>query len=380
MNAYKFFELEIPTILPEDTEGIMDMDELVKERLNAKYQELIRKLNEILDNKNIPSEEEVKKAKDIWLEYLRAKRAYAHIKSDQTRKQYASNAQDVDKEGKIIFEDAQQRPTILTKNKRNNSAKAQNAYSVLGICPIAEVTDREMLRKLDQFLKFSVSKTVPKKLPECENMLRQAMKYVWAYTQLATEQDRNVYTYKLAIMQKADEINLACKTVRIGGVYKLPQLDQQTLRADGGDKETITITKMAKVDFGTFIIKNESTVNYYDVVIKNKTGNIGYGIYGDIDYERIESDPQYALTLKKKILTPEVMEFAEENLGRYVGEINQDGKVEIDPEKAAACLSIKRILDSKYKGEEKKGEVSKSAASRNLLPEGQAPGEDDGNR
>lgn len=358
------------------------MDKLIADRLNAKYKELIEKLRKILEEAIIPNEEEVEQARDIWLEYLTYSRAYAHIKSDEARKKYVeSYALPVEEEGKKAFDDAQQRILISTKNARDASPVAKDAFSVLGTISNTEVTDREMLRRLDQFLRFSVGRTTPTdmKLDDSTDMLRKAMKYIWAYTQIGIREDRNVYTYKLAIADKVDEINRACSTVKNAGIRHFQQIDQKTLK-DKDDESTITITATDKRQFGTFIIPNENEVGIYLVNGKNADGEFKFDICADIDFDRMDHDPRYVRRLKKFLLTPEVMAFAKENLGGYVGELDQEGKLVIDPEKAAACIMAQRAL----KKQEKQGDNSRTAklqdgalVSSNGEPDGQDQSDDD---
>lgn len=346
MNAYEFLGLETPTILEDNIDAIVD------KKLTEKYQELIRRLNQILEETTIPNEEEVKKAKDVWKEYLTCKKAFGHIKSDGARRKYAaSSVLPIEEEGKNFFDDVQQRAKISIKASNGETPKIRDAFQVLGLGQ--NKAKENYLRRFHILLREAVSKTVPDTLTECQEMLRKATKYIWAYTQVETEEAINTYKYKLKMLEADEDIEKAGITLGIGKRIKIGSQNQPVLEKREGNGNAITITEIAQLPFGRHMLLGgldvEGEVSMYQVYLKNSDLERKFDIYADLDYERLKDDSQYAQNVIDLLLTPEVIEFAHQYIGGYVGGIDRNGNLMVDPKKVAACLKEQKYLARKPK-------------------------------
>lgn len=367
MNAYEFLGLETPTILEDN------IDAIVEKKLTEKYQELIRRLNQILEETTIPNEEEVKKAKDVWKEYLTCKKAFGHIKSDGARRKYAaSSVLPIEEEGKNFFDDVQQRAKISIKASNGETPKIRDAFQVLGLGQ--NKAKENYLRRFHILLREAVSKTVPDTLTECQEMLRKATKYIWAYTQVETEEAINTYKYKLKMLEAYEDIEKAGITLGIGKRIKIGSQNQPVLEKREGNGNAITITEIAQLPFGRPMLLGgldlEGKVSVYQVCLKNPDDvERKFDIYADLDYERLQKDLEYKQSVINLLLTPEVIEFAHQYMGGYVGGIDGNGNLMVNPEEVAACLKEQEYLARK----QKEGPTHSAALTLKSEPGDQSP-------
>lgn len=239
------------------------------------------------------------------------------------------------------------------------SDKKIDAYQILQI-PTAEEDNSEldeMSSKLQnttlQHLRETLEATEYTTIEELEEIIDSYQAKIWALSKLATPQQRALYNEQLeeaklplkyeGIRQQA----IASKDViKNATKYKAKEVETKRIsltetinsKLVNAEIDFAIIYRIGKIKYDEIASNEEYQIMQYDVTKHAKSGaNISNIVYSDIDFEKIDNDPQYAEAVRKLISSSNITA-GKQYLSGYIGKVDENSTIKHDAKDAALCI------------------------------------------
>lgn len=165
-------------------------------------------------------------------------------------------------------------------------------------------------------------------------IIQHLQSYLWAYSKLATQKDRENYSAELQ-MQKVSDLSKSQQPY-IGDVHLVKDHKEKIAIIEKNERERtlLMISEIGTLQNKSFIVEDE--IKQYEVTeIKDAKKKVRIVYSENIDFRRIEEDKVYNEAVKKTVSTDSVKR-AYKYLGGYIGELrtkkSNQGREIIEPE------------------------------------------------
>lgn len=239
------------------------------------------------------------------------------------------------------------------------SDKKIDAYQILQI-PTAEEDNSELDEMISQLqntilqhLRETLEAAEYTTIEELETIIDRYQEKIWALSKLATPQQRAIYNEQLdqaklplkyeGIRQQA----IASKSViKNATKYKAKEVETKRIsltetinsKLVNAEIDFAIIYRIGRIKYDEIESNKEHQIMQYDITKHAKSGaNISNIVYSDIDFEKIDNDPQYAEAVRKLISSSNITA-GKQYLSGYIGKVDENGTIKHDAKDAALCI------------------------------------------
>lgn len=376
MNAYQ--QLGVEDLINRESNNIEDqtVNGIIKVKTKRQLDEGIKSLNQIL-KENLGTAEKLTRIKEKLSELIKQVVAYDYVATAETRADY-------DKKGKPDVEQLVEKikQTLKKAVTLETNGKAVNAYQILGIANNEETVksqhkssnektldsdkesgkvkdnkailtpeqqDRHIEARTYENIGLALSVSNLRNVEEIESFMLTLSKYLWAYSKISSTEKRKEYKYE-ELAKKGDKAAKSLGEAKVGALRN--QQFYPIDLADNSQYERIDITKAAVLQSCAFGIAEQHAYGYK--VDKYKAdGSVRYDqVFSNIDINRMKEDVIYRQNVLEKLLSDESIRLGQEKLGRYVGELDENGNVKFDLE----TIGTSRSWERRRKAQMRKGQ------------------------